>query len=419
MAGTSRRVVVTGMGALTPLGLSVEEYWRGLVEGESGAATIESFDPEGLRVTFACELDGFDPEDHLPAKQARRVDPFSQYALVTADQAVADAGLDPDGMSQDEKDRIGVVYGTGIGGIKTFRNQAEEFIEGGEKRTSPFFIPTLIPDIAAGQIAMAHGFRGPNHAMVSACATGNHNIGDAYRMIQRGDMDAALCGGTDACVTRLGIAGFASMRALSTRNDDPARASRPFDAHRDGFVMGEGAGALFIEDLERARARDATIYAEIEGIGMSADAHHLTAPDPEGGGVCLALNRVLDNAGLEPTDVDYINAHGTSTPLGDEAETKALKKVFDDHAYDLNVSSTKSMTGHLLGAAGAIEAIAAIQALRHDVVPPTINFEEADPACDLDYTFNEAEERPVSVALSNAFGFGGHNTSLALRAYDE
>ncbi len=407
------------MGALTPLGLSVEEYWRGLVEGESGAATIESFDPEGLRVTFACELDGFDPEDHLPAKQARRVDPFSQYALVTADQAVADAGLDPDGMSQDEKDRIGVVYGTGIGGIKTFRDQAEEFIEGGEKRTSPFFIPTLIPDIAAGQIAMAHGFRGPNHAMVSACATGNHNIGDAYRMIQRGDMDAALCGGTDACVTRLGIAGFASMRALSTRNDDPARASRPFDAHRDGFVMGEGAGALFIEDLERARARGATIYAEIEGIGMSADAHHLTAPDPEGGGVCLALNRVLDNAGLEPTDVDYINAHGTSTPLGDEAETKALKKVFDDHAYDLNVSSTKSMTGHLLGAAGAIEAIAAIQALRHDVVPPTINFEEADPACDLGYTFNEAEERPVSVALSNAFGFGGHNTSLALRAYDE
>ena len=407
------------MGALTPLGLSVDEYWKRLVAGDSGAATIESFDPEGLRVTFACELDGFDPEDHLPAKQARRIDPFSQYALVTADQAVADAGLDPDGMSQDEKDRIGVVYGTGIGGIKTFRDQAEEFIEGGEKRTSPFFIPTLIPDIAAGQIAMAHGFRGPNHAMVSACATGNHNIGDAYRMIQRGDMDAALCGGTDACVTRLGIAGFASMRALSTRNDDPARASRPFDAHRDGFVMGEGAGALFIEDLERARARGATIYAEIEGIGMSADAHHLTAPDPEGGGVCLALNRVLDNAGLEPTDVDYINAHGTSTPLGDEAETKALKKVFDDHAYDLNVSSTKSMTGHLLGAAGAIEAIAAIQALRHDVVPPTINFEEADPACDLDYTFNEAEERPVSVALSNAFGFGGHNTSLALRAYDE
>ena len=418
MAATSRRVVVTGMGALTPLGLSVDEYWEGLVEGRSGAATIESFDPEGLRVTFACELDGFDPEDYLEAKQARRVDPFSQYALVSADQAVHDAGLDPESMPQEEKDRIGVVYGTGIGGIKTFRDQAEEFIEGGEKRTSPFFIPTLIPDIAAGQIAMAHDFRGPNHAMVSACATGNHNIGDAYRMIQEGDMDAALCGGTDACVTRLGIAGFASMRALSTRNDDPTHASRPFDAHRDGFVMGEGAGALFIEDLERAKARGAEIYAEILGIGMSADAHHLTAPDPEGGGVCLALNRGLDNAGLEPTDIDYINAHGTSTPLGDEAETKALKKVFGDHAYELNVSSTKSMTGHLLGAAGATEAIATIQALRHDVVPPTINFEEADPACDLEYTFNEAQERPVTVALSNAFGFGGHNTSLALRAYE-
>jgi 3-oxoacyl-[acyl-carrier-protein] synthase II len=407
------------MGALTPLGLSVDEYWEGLVEGQSGGATIESFDPEGLRVTFACELDGFDPEDYLPAKQARRVDPFSQYALVTADQAVQDAGLDPEAMPQDEKDRVGVIYGTGIGGIKTFREQTEEFIESGETRTSPFFIPTLIPDIAAGQIAMAHGFRGPNHAMVSACATGNHNIGDAYRMIREGDMDAAVCGGTDACVTRLGIAGFASMRALSTRNDDPARASRPFDADRDGFVMGEGAGALFVESLEHAKARDANIYAEIIGIGMSADAHHLTAPDPEGGGVCLALNRVLDNADIEATDVDYINAHGTSTPLGDKAETKALKKVFGDHAYDLNVSSTKSMTGHLLGAAGAVEAIATIQALRHDVVPPTINFETPDPDCDLDYTFNEAEERPVTVALSNAFGFGGHNTSLALRAYDE
>ncbi len=419
MAGTSRRVVVTGMGALTPLGLSVDAYWKGLVEGKSGAATIESFDPEGLRVTFACELDGFDAEDYLEAKQARRVDPFSQYALVTADQAVADAGLDSEAMPQEEKDRVGVVYGTGIGGIQTFRDQTEEFIEGGEKRTSPFFIPTLIPDIAAGQIAMAHDFRGPNHAMVSACATGNHNIGDAYRMIQEGDMEAALCGGTDACVTRLGIAGFASMRALSTRNDDPAHASRPFDADRDGFVMGEGAGALFIESLERAKARGADIYAEILGIGMSADAHHLTAPDPEGGGVRLALNRVLENAGVEPADIDYINAHGTSTPLGDKAETKALKKVFGDHAYDLNVSSTKSMTGHLLGAAGAVEAIATIQALRHDVVPPTINFEEADPACDLDYTFNEAEERPVTVALSNAFGFGGHNTSLALRTYEE
>lgn len=419
MAGTSRRVVVTGMGALTPLGLSVEDYWEGLVEGHSGAATIESFDPEGLRVTFACELDGFEAEDSLDAKQARRLDPFSQYALVTAEQAVQDAGLNPEAMPQEKKDRTGVIYGTGIGGIQTFRDQTEFFLEYDEERTSPFFIPMLIPDIAAGQIAMQHGFRGPNHAVVSACATGNHNIGDAYHMIREGDMDAALCGGTDACVSRLGIAGFASMRALSTRNDDPAHASRPFDAERDGFVMGEGAGALFIEDLERAKARGADVYAEILGIGMSADAHHLTAPDPEGGGVCIALNNVLDNAGLDPSDVDYVNAHGTSTPLGDEAETKALKKVFGDYAYEFNVSSTKSMTGHLLGAAGAIEAIATVQALRHDVVPPTINFEVEDPACDLHYTFNEAEERPVNVALSNAFGFGGHNTSVAFRAYEE
>jgi 3-oxoacyl-[acyl-carrier-protein] synthase II len=407
------------MGALTPLGLSVDEYWDGLLAGESGAATIESFDPEGLRVTFACELDGFEAEDYLDAKQARRMDPFCQYALVSADQAVQDAGLDPESMPQEDKDRVGVIFGTGIGGMQVFRDQTEYFLDNDEARTSPFFIPMLIPDIAAGQIAMQHGFRGPNHAMISACATGNHNIGDAYRLIREGDMDAAVCGGTDACVTRLGIAGFASMRALSTRNDDPAHASRPFDAHRDGFVMGEGAGALVLESLEQARERGAPIYAEVEGIGMSADAHHLTAPDPEGGGVCLALERVLENAGISPTDVDYINAHGTSTPLGDEAETKALKKVFGDQAYELNVSSTKSMTGHLLGAAGAIEAIASIQALRHDVVPPTINFEEPDPDCDLDYTFNEAEERPVDLALSNAFGFGGHNTSVAFSTFEE
>lgn len=418
MASTSRRVVVTGMGAVTPLGLTVDEYWNGLVEGESGAAPIESFDPEGLRVTFACELDGFEAEDYLDAKQARRMDPFCQYALVSADQAVQDAGIDPESMPQEEKDRTGVIYGTGIGGMQVFRDQTEYFLGEDEARTSPFFIPMLIPDIAAGQIAMQHGFRGPNHAIVSACATGNHNIGDAYRLIREGDMDAALCGGTDACVTRLGIAGFASMRALSARNDDPAHASRPFDANRDGFVMGEGAGALYLEELEHAKARGANIYAEVAGIGTSADAHHLTAPDPDGGGVRLALNRVLENAEAGPGDIDYVNAHGTSTPLGDKAETMALKRVFGDHAYDLNVSSTKSMTGHLLGAAGAIEAIATIQALRHDVVPPTINFEEADPDCDLHYTFNEAEEHSLDVALSNAFGFGGHNTSVAFRTFE-
>lgn len=417
-SSAARRVVVTGMGAVTPLGLSVDAFWEALIEGQSGAAPIESFDTEGMRVTFACELPGFDAEDRLGRKAARRMDPFCQYALVAADEALADAGIDSETMPQDAKDRFGVIYGSGIGGMQAFRDQAEYFLAHGEKRVSPFFIPMLIPDIASGQIAIRHGFRGPNHAIVSACATGNHNIGDAYRLIQTGEIDGAVCGGTDACVTRLGITGFASMRALSTRNDDPAHASRPFDAQRDGFVMGEGAGALVLESLAHARQRGAPIYAEVSGIGMSADAHHLTAPDPEGGGVRLALNRVLDRAQLNPGDIDYINAHGTSTPLGDTAETNALKHVFGDEVYDLNVSSTKSMTGHLLGAAGAVEAIATIQALRHNVIPPTINFEDPDPECDLNYTFNEAQEKPVNVALSNAFGFGGHNTSVAFRSFD-
>ena len=381
------------MGALTPIGNTV-----------------------GMRVTFACELKDFDATDHLDAREVRRMDPFCQYALIAAHQAVDDAGLDPESMDQDVKDRIGVIYGSGIGGMQTFRDQTAYFVE---KRTSPFFIPMLIPDIASGQIAMRYGFRGPNHAIVSACATGNHNIGDAYRMIRTGEMDGCIAGGTDACVTRLGMTGFASMRALSTRNDDPASASRPFDAHRNGFVMGEGAGALYMESLDSARARGATIYGEVLGIGTSADAHHLTAPDPEGGGVRLALNRLLENAEIDPADIDYVNAHGTSTPLGDVAETKALKQVFGEDAHDLNVSSTKSMTGHLLGAAGAVEAIASILATRHDVVPPTINFDERDPDCDLNYTFNEAQERPVRIAISNAFGFGGHNTSVAFRKFEE
>ncbi len=418
MADTNRRVVVTGMGALTPIGLTVDEFWDGMMNGRSGARTITSFDTDGLRVDFACQLKDFDAEDYLDRKQVRRMDPFCQYGLIAADAAIRDAGLEGDDMSQRDKDRTGVVYGSGIGGMQTFRNQAEFFMETGERKVSPFFIPMLIPDIASGQIAMQHGFRGPNHAVVSACATGNHNIGDAYRMIREGDMDRAVCGGTDACVTKLGVAGFASMRALSTRTDDPEHASRPFDARRDGFVMGEGAGALIVESLEHARKRDAPIYAEVLGVGMSADAHHLTAPDPDGGGVQLALRRVLENAQIDATDVDYINAHGTSTPLGDEAETKALKQVFGDHAYEMNVSSTKSMTGHLLGAAGAVEAIASILAVRNGVVPPTINFEEKDPDCDLNYTFNEPQERDVRVALSNAFGFGGHNTSVAFRRFD-
>ena len=416
---SARRVVVTGMGALTPLGHTVDAFWNAALNGTSGAAPIASFDAEGLRTTFACEVPDFDPEDYLGAKAARRMDPFCQYALVAADEAVRHAGFDSDSMPQDLKDRIGVIYGSGIGGMQTFYEQTDYFLNSGETRVSPFFIPMLIPDIASGQIAIQHGFRGPNHAVVSACATGNHNISDAFRLIRDGTIDGAICGGTDACVTKLGIAGFASMRALSTRNDDPAHASRPFDKHRDGFVMGEGAGALFLEGLEHAKKRGATIHAEVLGTGMSADAYHLTAPDPDGGGVKLALSRALETASMTPEDIDYINAHGTSTSLGDAAETSAIKQVFGEHAYDLNVSSTKSMTGHLLGAAGAVEAIACIQALKHNVVPPTINFEEADPDCDLNYTFNEPQERELNVVLNNAFGFGGHNTSLVLGAFDE
>jgi 3-oxoacyl-[acyl-carrier-protein] synthase II len=406
------------MGALTPLGLSVDDFWDGMMDSTSGAATIESFDPSDLRTRFACELKGFDASEHLEHKEARRMDPFCQYGMVAADQAVQDAGLDPETMAQEVKDRTAVIFGSGIGGIHVFREQANAFDNNGERHVSPFFIPMLIPDIAAGRIAIRYGFRGPNYAIVSACATGNNNIGDAYKLIRDGNADAALTGGTEACIDPLGISGFSSMRALSQRNDDPSSASRPFDAHRDGFVMGDGAGALYLEELEHAKARGARIYAEITGLGMSADAHHLTAPDPDGGGVQLALHSALENAQLNATDIDYINTHGTSTPLGDVAETKAVKAVFGDHAYEMNLSSTKSMTGHLLGAAGAVEAIATILAIRNDVVPPTINFEEADPECDLNYTFNVPQERPVRAALSNAFGFGGHNTSLAFQKYD-
>ena len=407
------------MGAITPIGLSAEAFWDGMMNSTSGAATVEAFDPSDLKTQFACELDDFDALDYLDRKQARRMDPFCQYAMIVAEQALQDAGLDPEAMGQDEKDRVAVVFGSGIGGIQVFQDQTKAFNEHGERHVSPFFIPMLIPDIAAGRIAINYGFRGPNYAIVSACATGNNNIGDAYKLIRDGNVDAALAGGTEACINPLCIAGFSSMRALSRRNDDPARASRPFDANRDGFVMGDGAGALYLEELEHAKARGAKIYAEVTGLGMSADAYHLTAPDPDGGGVQLALQRVLERAELDVEDVDYINTHGTSTPLGDVAETNAVKAVFGKHAYEMNLSSTKSMTGHLLGAAGAVEAIATILAIRNDVVPPTINFEEADPECDLNYTFNEPQERAVKVALSNAFGFGGHNTSLAFKEFEE
>lgn len=415
----SRRVVVTGMGALTPIGLSVDAFWEAMLRGESGAAPITYFDAAPFEARFACELKGFDAHDFLDRKEARRMDRFAQYALVVADQAIQDAGLAPEAMSEHDKDRTAVIFGSGIGGLRTFQEQTLQYGERGARFISPFFIPMMIPDIASGHISIKYGFRGPNYCVVSACATGNNNIGDAFMLIQRGLTDAAVCGGAEASITEIGIGGFASMRALSTRNDDPARASRPFDATRDGFVLGEGAGALFLEELEHARARGARIYAEVVGLGMSADAYHITAPDPEGRGAALAMRAMLQDAGLQPEDVDYLNMHGTSTPLGDVAETQALKQVFGEHAYRMNVSSTKSMTGHLLGAAGAVEAIASILAIVHDTVPPTINFEHPDPACDLNYTFNAPQQRPVRVAVSNAFGFGGHNTSVAFRKFEE
>lgn len=413
-----RRVVVTGMGALTPLGLSVDSFWEGMMQSESGAAPITYFDPEPFDTTFACELKGFEATEYLDRKMARRLDRFAQYALVVAQEAVEDAGLDGE-LSQEVKDRTGVIFGSGIGGLQTFQDQTSEYLKHGPRRISPFFIPMMIPDIASGHISMQYGFRGPNYCIVSACATGNNNIGDAFLLIQRGQADTILSGGSEASVTELGVGGFNALKALSTRNDEPEKASRPFDAGRDGFVLGEGGGCLVLEELEHARARGARIYAEIIGVGMSADAHHITAPDPDGSGAALAMRSLLDDAGLAAEEVDYLNMHGTSTPLGDVAETKAIKRVFGEHAYEMNLSSTKSMTGHLLGAAGAIEAVAAILATVHDRVPPTINFEEADEECDLNYTFNEPQDRVVNVAVSNAFGFGGHNTSVAFRKLEE
>lgn len=413
-----RRVVITGLGALTPLGLTVDSFWDGMMKGESGAAPITHFDTEQFDTKFACELKGFEATDHLDRKVARRLDRFAQYALVVAQQAVEDAGLDGE-LPQAVKDRIGVIFGSGIGGLQTFQDQTSAYLENGPRRISPFFIPMMIPDIASGHISMQYGFRGPNYCIVSACATGNNNIGDAFLIIQRGQADAILSGGSEASVTELGVGGFNALKALSTRNDEPAKASRPFDATRDGFVLGEGGGCIILEELEHAKRRGAKIYAEIIGVGMSADAYHITAPDPEGSGAALAMQSLLDDAEIAPEDVDYLNMHGTSTPLGDVAETKAIKRVFGEHAYEMNVSSTKSMTGHLLGAAGAVEAIAAILSTVHDRVPPTINFEYPDDECDLNYTFNKPQDRTVDVAVSNAFGFGGHNTSVAFKKFED
>ncbi|MCU0344215.1 MAG: beta-ketoacyl-ACP synthase II [Ignavibacterium sp.] len=417
MLNKNRRVVVTGMGTLTPIGLTVNDFWNGMMESKSGAAMIKQFDTSKIETKFACELKGFDPLNFLDKKVARRLDPFAQYALVSARQAVEDSNLQPEKLTEEEKNKIGVIFGSGIGGIQTFYDQAVTNREQGPGRISPFFIPMLIPDIAAGHISMQYGFRGPNYCTVSACATGNNNMIDSYLLIKFGMADVMIAGGSEASISELGMGGFNSSRALSTRNDSPETASRPFDATRDGFVMGEGGGALVLEDLEHALKRNAKIYCEIVGAGLSADAHHITAPHPDGAGAILSMKMALEQAGIKPEDIDYVNMHGTATPLGDIGETKAIKKVFNDYAYKINVSSTKSMTGHLLGAAGAVEAIASILAVVNDKIPPTINFEHPDAECDLNYTFNKPQERKVNYALSNAFGFGGHNTSVIFKKY--
>lgn len=418
MFDKNRRVVVTGMGALTPIGLTVDEFWNGMLDGKSGAAMIKQFDTSKIETKFACELKGFDPLNFLDKKMARRLDPFAQYALVSARQAVEDGNLQPELLSEEEKNRIGVIFGSGIGGIQTFYDQAVTNREQGPGRISPFFIPMLIPDIAAGHISMQYGFRGPNYCTVSACATGNNNMIDSFLLIKFGMADVMIAGGSEASISELGMGGFNSSRALSTRNDSPETASRPFDATRDGFVMGEGGGALILEELEHALNRNAKIYCEIVGAGLSADAYHITAPHPEGTGAILSMKMAIEQAGIKPEEIDYVNMHGTSTPLGDIGETKAIKKVFGHYAYKLNVSSTKSMTGHLLGAAGAVEAIASILAVVNDKIPPTINFANPDPDCDLNYTFNKPQERKVNYAISNAFGFGGHNTTVIFKKYE-
>ena len=411
-----RRIVVTGMGAVTPIGLSVPELWAAALRGVSGARCITRFDTSAFPTRFACEVKGYDPRAHIDRKLASRVDPYCQYALTAVGEAVRDADLSVDRMSDDERERVGVIFGSGIGGIQTFEAQSMAFHEGGPRRLSPFFIPMMIPDMAAGVIAMQYGFRGPNHSAVSACATGNHNLADGLLAIRCGEADVVVTGGSEAAVCALGIGGFSAMKALSTRNESPETASRPFDAGRDGFVMGEGAGALVLEALEHAEQRGARIYAELVSVGTSADAYHMTTPPPDGRGARLAMERALTRGRLAPDEVDTINMHGTSTPLGDIAESHAIRAVFGEHADRITPTSTKSMTGHLLGAAGTVEAILSVLSIVHGVVPPTINFETADPQCDLPYALNAAVHRPVRVALNNAFGFGGHNTCAAFRA---
>ena len=413
-----KRVVVTGMGALTPIGNTLSEYWDALLSGKSGAAPIKQFDASLFKTHFACEVKNFNVEDFIDRKEARKLDQFSQYALVSASEAMADSALLE---SNPNCDRIGVIWGSGIGGLKTFQDEAQNFFSGdGTPRFNPFFIPKMIADIAAGHISIKYGLRGPNYVTVSACASATNAIIDAYNLIRLGKADAFVTGGSEAAVNEMGMGGFNALKALSTRNDSPESASRPFDLDRDGFVLGEGAGALILEEYEHAIKRGAKIYAEVIGGGMSGDAYHMTAPHPEGLGAKNTMIAALEDANIEPSAIDYVNVHGTSTPLGDVAEVKAIQQVFGEHAYNLNISSTKSMTGHLLGAAGAIEAIACIMAVKHDIVPPTINHFTDDPELDnkLNFTFNKAQKRTVNVALSNTFGFGGHNTSVIVKKFN-
>ena len=415
---SKRRVVVTGMGALTPIGNSLDEFWKNLVNGVSGAAPITKFDASLFKTQFACEVKNFNVEELIERKEARKLDLFSQYAMFSSIEAVKDAGIDVEKVNLD---RCGVVWGSGIGGLQTFQEECFNFAGGnGTPRFNPFFIPKMIVDIAAGHISMKFGFRGPNYVTVSACASATNALIDSLMLIQLGKADIIVSGGSEAAVNIAGVGGFNALHALSTRNDSPASASRPFDKTRDGFVLGEGSGALILEELEHAKARGAKIYAEIVGGGLSADAYHMTAPHPEGLGAINVMKNALDDADMKPEDIDYVNVHGTSTPLGDVAETIAIKKVFGDHAYNLNISSTKSMTGHLLGAAGAIEAIACVKAVQEDIIPPTINFEVEDEDIDykLNFTFHKAQKREVRAALCNTFGFGGHNTSIIVKKYN-
>ncbi|MEO2070105.1 MAG: beta-ketoacyl-ACP synthase II [Zunongwangia sp.] len=414
-----KRVVITGLGALTPIGNNISEYWDGLVNGKSGSGPITHFDPEKFKTKFACELKNFNPLDYFDRKEARKLDKFTQYAMVASDEAIADSGIDLDAV---DKYRVGVIWGAGIGGLETFQNEVLNFAAGdGTPRFNPFFIPKMIADIAPGNISIKHGFMGANYTTVSACASSANAMIDALNNIRLGYSDVIVSGGSEAAVTIAGMGGFNAMHALSTRNDSPETASRPFDATRDGFVLGEGAGALILEEYEHAKARGAKIYAEVIGGGLSSDAYHMTAPHPDGNGVVRVMENCLRNAGIKPEDVDAINTHGTSTPLGDVAELKAITKVFGDHAKNININSTKSMTGHLLGAAGAIEGIASVLAMQHGIVPPTINHENVDENIDpsLNLTLNKAQERELNIVMSNTFGFGGHNACVAFRKLTE